>query len=206
MTEYEKIINGKIYIPTAENLPKLRIAAHTLSEKYNRTDETKTKRREKILDKLVPNRKSGAFLQGPVHFDYGIHTYLGKNFYANFNFTVLDVSPVYIGDNVMIGPNCSVMTAVHPLRYQDRNLRELPDGSLTDIEYSKPITIGDNCWIAANVTICDGVKIGNGCVIGAGSVVTRDIPDNSLAVGNPCRVLRQITEDDAIELKKDLFV
>ena len=99
----------------------------------------------------------------------------------------------------MIGPNVSIYTPVHPLRWQQRNIRKKADGTAYDYEYAKPIAIGNNCWIAGSVTICGGVTIGDGCVIGAGSVVTRDIPPDSLAVGNPCRVIRKITEKDDLE-------
>lgn len=205
MTEKEKMLAGKIYNPSDKELASLRLQAHKLSKMYNDTFEDEEEKREQILKELVPNRKKGVFLQGPVQFDYGVFTSIGKNFYANFNFTVLDCCPVKIGDNVMIGPNVSIMTPVHPLRYQDRNLKEKADGTLYDDEYAKPITIGNNCWIASCVTVTGGVTIGNGCVIGAGSVVTRDIPANSFAAGNPCRVIREITEADAIALKKELF-
>ena len=205
MTEKEKMLAGKIYDPSDEELSKLRLQAHKLSKRYNDTFEDEEEKREDILDKLIPDRKDGVYIQGPIQFDYGVFTSLGESFYANFNFTVLDVCPVKIGDNVLIGPNVSIMTPVHPLRYQDRNIKKKADGTLYDDEYAKPITIGNNCWIASCVTITGGVTIGNGCVIGAGSVVTRDIPDNSFAAGNPCRVIREITEADAIELKKELF-
>lgn len=205
MTEKEKMLAGKIYNPSDKELAALRLQAHKLSKMYNDTFEDEEEKREQILKELVPNRKKGAFLQGPVQFDYGVFTSIGKNFYANFNFTVLDCCPVKIGDNVMIGPNVSIMTPVHPLRYQDRNMKEKADGTLYDDEYAKPITIGNNCWIASCVTVTGGVTIGDGCVIGAGSVVTRDIPANSFAAGNPCRVIREITEADAIALKKELF-
>lgn len=205
MTEKEKMISGKLYDPSDKELEALRIQAHRLSKDYNDTYEDEEEKREEILSKLIPNRSEGVYIQGPIQFDYGVFTTLGKNFYANFNLTVLDVCPVTIGDNVLIGPNCSIMTPVHPFRYQDRNIRQREDGSLYDYEYAKPITIKENCWLAANVTVCGGVTINEGCVIGAGSVVTRDIPPNSLAAGNPCKVIRQITEDDAIELKKELF-
>lgn len=205
MTEKEKMLAGKIYNPSDKELASLRLQAHKLSKMYNDTFEDEEEKREQILKELVPNRKKGAFLQGPVQFDYGVFTSIGKNFYANFNFTVLDCCPVKIGDNVMIGPNVSIMTPVHPLRYQDRNMKEKADGTLYDDEYAKPITIGNNCWIASCVTVTGGVTIGDGCVIGAGSIVTRDIPANSFAAGNPCRVIREITEADAIALKKELF-
>ncbi len=205
MTEKEKMLAGKIYNPSDKELAALRLQAHKLSKMYNDTFEDEEEKREQILKELVPNRKKGVFLQGPVQFDYGVFTSIGKNFYANFNFTVLDCCPVKIGDNVMIGPNVSIMTPVHPMRYQDRNMKKKADGTLYDDEYAKPITIGNNCWIASCVTVTGGVTIGDGCVIGAGSVVTRDIPANSFAAGNPCRVIREITEADAIALKKELF-
>lgn len=205
MTETEKMLAGKIYDTSDRELIKSRARAHSLSRQYNETDETEEKKRKRILDELMPNRGSGAYLQGPVYFDYGLYIKTGKNFYANFNLTVLDCCPVTIGDDVLIGPNCSLVTPVHPLRYEDRNIRFKEDGTPFDYEYAKPIVIGNNCWLASNVTVCGGVTIGNGCVIGAGSVVTRDIPDDCFAAGNPCKVIRKITENDAIELKKELF-
>ena len=165
--------------------------------------ETDEKRGE-VLKSLRING-SAFYLQGPVQFDYGCFTTIGVNSYANFNFTCVDCCPVTIGDNVFMGPNVSLLTPMHPLRWQDRNQYAKPDGTMTDKEYAKPITIGNNCWIAGNVTVCGGVTIGDGCVIGAGSVVTRDIPPNSLAVGVPCRVIRGITEADSLENHPELF-
>ena len=112
------------------------------------------------------------------------------------DFTCLDVCEIHIGDNVMIGPNVTLATPMHPLLPEERNVRKREDGSFYNLEYAKPITIKDNCWLASNVVVCGGVTIGEGCVIGAGSVVTRDIPPYSLAAGNPCRVIRKITEKD----------
>ena len=132
-------------------------------------------------------------------------TTIGENTFANFNFTVLDTCPVHIGNNVFIGPNVSLVTPMHPFRYQERNIKFKPDGTAYDDEYAKPITIGDNCWLASNVVVTGGVTIGEGCVIGAGSVVTKDIPPHSLAVGNPCKVIRQITEADSIRNREDLW-
>lgn len=199
MTEREKMLAGMLYDPSDTELAELRKKAHALSTRYNMLTEDDPER-GKIVSELVPNMGKRGFVQGPVQFDYGVFTEIGDNFYANFNLTVLDCCKVTIGDNVMIGPNVSILTPVHPLCWQDRNMRFKPDGSPYDLEYAKPITIGSNCWIAGNVTICGGVTIGSGCVIGAGSVVTRDIPENSLAVGNPCRVIREITEADRMEI------
>lgn len=205
MTEKEKMLSGKLYDPSDRELSELRIKAHRLSKMYSDTFEDETEKRTEILKELIPNFGKDSCITGPVFFDYGVFTEIGERFYANYNFTVLDVCPVKIGNDVMIGPNVSIMTPMHPLRFEDRNIRTRESGELYDLEYGKPITIGDNCWIAANVTITGGVTIGNGCVIGAGSVVTRDIPDGCLAVGNPCRVIRKITDKDDIKLMAHLW-
>ena len=204
MNEKEKMLAGKIYDPTDEELTKLRTKAHRLSQRYNTLFED-DELRDIVIDELIPNKGKGVYLQGPVYFDYGVFTSFGENCYANFNFTVLDVCPVNIGSNVFFGPNCSLMTPMHPLRWQERNIKFKDDKTAYDDEYAKPISIGDNCWIAANVVITGGVTIGEGCVIGAGSVVTKDIPANSLAAGNPCKVIREINEKDSIKYKKELF-
>ena len=196
LTEKEKMLAGKLYDPSDEELATLRTKAHNLSQDYNKTYENEEDRRKEILDELIPNRKAGVYLQGPIQFDYGVFTTIGENTYANFNFTVLDCAPVTIGDNVFFGPNVSILTPVHPIRYEERNQYRKEDGQMTDREYAKPITIGSNCWIAGNVTICGGVTIGEGSVIGAGSVVTRDIPSGVVAAGVPCRVIRNITDED----------
>ena len=206
MTEHEKMLGGKIYDPFTEGLPEERAKAHRLSQLYNGTFETETQKREEILAELLPHRGENVYLQGPVYFDFGTNTEFGNNSYANFNLTVLDVAPVKIGASVFLGPNVSLLTPKHPLRYQDRNPFLSPKtGKITDQEYAEPITIGDNCWIGGNVTICGGVTIGAGCVIGAGSLVTRDIPPNMLAFGNPCRVVRPITEADSLRAHPELF-
>ena len=196
MTEKEKMIAGKIYDPADSELLELRALAHRLSAEYNLTFETETEKRAGLMNRLVPKAANGVYLQGPVQFDYGCFTEIGENSYANFNLTVLDCAPVKIGKNVFIGPNVSILTPVHPLRFQDRNMYRRADGVMTDREYAKPITICDNCWIAGNVTICGGVTIGEGSVIGAGSVVTRDIPAGVVAAGVPCRKIRDITDAD----------
>lgn len=203
MTEQEKMLSGKIYDPSDEALAGLRTKAHGLCLEYNRLPETQQRRAEIIEELGIQG--DGFYLQGPIQFDYGRFTSIGPGSYANFNFTCIDVCPVTIGENVFFGPNVSLLTPMHPLRWQDRNLYCKPDGTPTDKEYAKPITIGRNCWIAGNVTVCGGVTIGEGSVIGAGSVVTRDIPPNSLAVGVPCRVIRQITQADSLENHPELF-
>ena len=204
MTEKEKMLAGQIYDPSDEELLKLRQNAHILSKKYNDCFETDAQRTD-LLHELIPHMGENVYLQGPVQFDYGCFTEIGKNTYANFNFTCLDCAPVKIGNDVFIGPNVSLLTPVHPFRFQDRNMYRRADGVYADREYAKPITIGDNCWLAGNVTVCGGVTIGSGTVIGAGSVVTHDIPAGVLAAGVPGRVIREITEEDALSCHPELF-
>lgn len=202
--EQEKMLAGKLYDPSDPMLEQQRQKAHRLSKDYNDTYETETLKRTEILKQLVPNCGKGTFLQGPLQFDYGVNTIFGEKCYANFNLVVLDTCPVTIGDNVFFGPNCTLATPMHPFLPEERNLRTREDGSLYDLEYGKPITIESNCWLASNVTVCGGVTIGEGCVIGAGSVVTKSIPPYSLAAGNPCRVIRKITEEDSVEQKLNI--
>lgn len=198
MTEQEKMLGGMLYDPSDKVLVGLRRRAHRLWREYNALDEDDP-RREAILDELFPHKGPELSLTGPIYVDYGVFTRFGARCYANFNLTILDTCPVTIGDDVMFGPNCSLLTPLHPLLPAQRNLRRREDGSLFDLEYGAPITVESDCWIASDVKILGGVTIGRGTVIGAGSVVTRSIPAGVLAAGNPCRVIRPLTEKDLLE-------
>ena len=191
------MLAGKPYTLATAEISRYAQAGHRLSQEYNQTFDTESEKRASLVDQLLGGHGKNTYLQGPIQFDYGRFTTVGDNFYANFNFTVLDTCPVTIGDNVMIGPNVSLLTAKHPLMYQQRNVREV-DGEMVDYEFAAPITIGDNCWLGGNVTVLGGVTIGTGSVIGAGTVVTKSVPANSLVVGVPGKVIRQITEADRI--------
>ena len=165
------MLSGELYDPTDKELEQLRLNARKLVRKYNLTDEDQPEEQAKILRKLLPTTEELPYLQAPVYFDYGCNTFFGKFSSANFNFTCLDVCEIHIGDHVMIGPNVTLATPMHPLLPEERNIRKREDGSFYNLEYAKPITIKDNCWLASNVVVCGGVTIGEGCVIGAGSVV-----------------------------------
>lgn len=200
MTEKEKMLGGLIYDSSDSELARMRKKAHKLCKQYNDTYEDEEQKRNKIITELLPNFGRGTYLQGPIQFDYGVFTTFGEKCYANFNLTVLDCCWVKIGNNVLFGPNCTIATPVHPMCAEQRRIHEKSDGTMYDCEYAKPVTIEDDCWLASDVTVCGGVKIGKGSVIGAGSVVTRDIPENVFAAGNPCRVIRKITKEDLIDI------
>lgn len=205
MTELEKMLAGKLYDPSDKILEKQRKKAHRLSKDYNDTYDDEDKERTEILKNLIPCMGEGTYFQGPIQFDYGLYTTFGKDCYANFNFTVLDSCPVIIGNNVFFGPNCTIATPIHPLIPKERNMCRRENGEIYDLEYAKPIIIEDDCWLASNVIVCGGVTIGKGSVIGAGSVITKSIPCGVFAAGNPCKVIRKITENDSVKLKQDLF-
>ena len=202
MTEKEKMLSGKLYDPSDTELSAMRVRAHELSRQISGAPEGE---RKALLRELIPQMGADVDIIGPVFFDYGSFTVIGERTFINADLKVLDCCPVTIGKNVMIGTGCSLLTPMHPLLARERNLREKPDGSLYDLEYAKPITIEDECWLGGNVTVCGGVTIGRGSVIGAGSVVTRDIPPGVVAFGVPCRPVRPITEADSVENKPELF-
>ena len=155
---------------------------------YNNMPPDKQAEREKLLREILGKTKEGYLcIESPFHCDYGYNIEVGTDFFANYNFIVLDCGKVRIGDHFMCGPNVQICTAGHPIH---------PDSRNSGYEYGIDVTIGESVWIGGNVLVCPGVTIGNNVVIGGGSVVTKDIPDNVVAVGNPCRVLREITEED----------
>lgn len=203
MTELEKMVAGKIYDPNEPKLKELREHAHDLCIEYGTLMDSNPRKVE-ILKELFPDAKE-LWLQGPIFFDYGINTSFGEYCYANYNFCCVDCCPVKIGDRVFFGPNVSILTPMHPFLAKERNPYLHNDGYITDKEYAKPIIIESDVWICGNVTILGGVTIGHDTVIGAGSVVTRDIPSGVLAFGNPCRVIRKLSSQDSIYLKKELF-
>lgn len=185
MDHIERREKGLAYIADAAVLEQQK-TARALTQKLNTADRSDFEAIGKIVKELL-GKSEGAFINPPFYCDYGFNIEVGKNFYANYNCTILDVARVRIGDNCMLAPNVAIYTAGHPLH---------PDARNSGYEYGVEVTVGDNCWIGGNSVICPGVHIGSNVVIGAGSVVTKDIPDWSVAAGNPCRVIRRITEED----------
>ena len=184
MNEKEKMLAGELYDANYnEELQKEREKAKDLCYEYNQIKPSKQEEKRKIIRQLLGSTKQNFLIEQPFMCDYGYNIEIGENFYANHNLIILDGNKVTFGDNVFIAPNCAFYTAGHPLDAEQRN---------KGLEYAKPIKIGNNVWIGGNVVVLPGVKIGDNCVLGAGSVVTKDIPDNSVAVGNPCKVIRKL--------------
>ncbi|MBV6713347.1 sugar O-acetyltransferase [Paenibacillus chitinolyticus] len=187
MTEKQKMLAGKPYKAFGEELLLERQHAKEVLFDYNALRPGEVEKRNELLRALLGRTGKVFFIEPPFRCDYGYNISLGENFYANYNLTVLDCNRVTIGNNVLIGPNVSVFTAGHAIH---------PEPRANEVEYALPISIGDNVWIGGGAILNPGVSIGDNTIIGSGSVVTKDIPANVIAAGNPCRVLRPITEDD----------
>ena len=205
MREEDKIDAGILFSPADPELQAIKLQTHKRNLDYNATYEDELEKREKIIHEIVGAIGDGCFLQGPVFFHYGKHTKIGDHLFANFNFTVQDDAAVTIGDYCNFGPNVTIVTPLHPMLAHERNRMQNAEGKKLHLCYAKPVTIGNNCWFGAGVTVCPGVTVGDNCVIGAGSVVTRNIPANSFAAGIPCRVIRQITEADSMKYKPEIL-
>jgi len=204
MTEEEKIFAGKMFNARHPDLLAVKHKTHEACRLYNSKDEYDPARKG-IIKEILGSIGEHYHFQGPLQFNYGKHTFMGDNVFANFNFTVLDDARVYVGDRVCFGPNVSLMATNHPLIAGERMWLN-GDSKISMAEYGEEIHIGNDVWIAAGVVVIGGVHIGDGAVIGAGSVVTKDIPAGYVAFGNPCRPVRRISESDskkALVLPKD---
>ncbi|MFC7393030.1 sugar O-acetyltransferase [Scopulibacillus cellulosilyticus] len=182
-TEKEKMINGELYFPADIELMKDREKARRLVRTFNHTDETDYESREALLKELFGSTGERIHIESDFRCDYGYNIHAGENFYANFDCTILDGGRVTIGQNCMIGPGVHIYTAAYPIDAEQR---------ITEIEYTKPVTIGDNVWIGGRAVINPGVAIGNNVVIGSGSVVTKNVPDSVVVGGNPAKIIRKL--------------
>lgn len=194
MTEKEKCLNGELYDGNYDE--SLLIERGICKDKcfeFNHTLPSDEQKQKEILATLIGKTKDNFTITAPFFCDYGYNIELGDNFYTNHNCVILDGAKVTFGDNVFIAPNCCFSTAGHPIDAEKRN---------QGLEYAYPITVGDDVWIGASVVVLPGVTIGNNSIIGAGSVVNKDIPEGVIAVGNPCKILRKITEADKLKYIK----
>ncbi|MBG9981400.1 sugar O-acetyltransferase [Facklamia sp. DSM 111018] len=199
MTEFERMIRGQLYDASKPELKQLSLKQRNLMNRYNQLTDEQVDEKQGLMTQLFGSVGRNVTIQAPVFIDYGVNTSLGDNFYCNYDCIFLDVSTIEIGDNVMFGPRVNLYTATHPLDAGVRN---------RGLEYGLPIKIGSGTWIGGSSTILPGVTIGSNTIIGAGSIVNQDIPDNVIAVGNPCRVIRPLTESDQSywqQLEADYF-
>jgi len=188
MTEREKIHSGNIYWPSDDSIMTEQLGYLDLMDEYNRMPRRLQKERQEMLKKLFAEVGENCYIESPYFGNWGgHHVHLGSNIYANFGLTMVDDTHIYVGDNTMFGPNVTIATAGHPI---DPELRS------RGLQYNLPVRIGRNCWLGAGVIVMPGVTIGDNTVIGAGSIVTKDIPSGVVAVGNPCRVLREVGPRD----------
>ncbi|WP_461788420.1 sugar O-acetyltransferase [Pedobacter sp.] len=187
MTEKEKMLAGKAYQAGDKELSQDRLRAREIVFEFNNLPPKQIKQRKNLIKNLFGKTATMFYIEPPFRCDYGYNIEIGDHFYSNFNLTILDCAKVTIGSHVFVGPNVSIYTAGHPLHSHLRN---------QEYEWAQPIVIGDNVWLGGNVVINPGVTIGSNVVVGSGSVVTKNIPDNVFAAGNPCKVIREITDAD----------
>lgn len=184
----ERMHTGELYLPDDEEIVKYQTECLELLYEFNATRPSEAKKRQELMKKMFAELGEGCYIEPPFHSNFGgRHCHFGKNVYANFNLTCVDDTHIYVGDGTLLAPNVILATAGHPI---DAELRR------KGYQYTAPVRIGKNCWLGAGVIVVPGVTVGNNVIIGAGSVVTKDLPDNVVAVGNPCKILRQVTDRD----------
>lgn len=195
MTIQAKMHSCELYYPNDEAIMKEQVLCLEKLYDFNATRPLEWEKREKLLKEMFAQIGEGCYIEPPLHANWGgRHVHFGRGVYANFNLTLVDDTHIYVGDHTMFGPNVTVATAGHPV---------LPELREQGYQYNAPVRIGRNCWIGAGVVIVPGVTIGDNVVVGAGSIVTKDLPDNVVAVGNPCEVLRPVNERDRVYYFKD---
>lgn len=184
----EKLHTGELYLPSDDEIIEEQIKRLDRLYEFNMTRPTEGAKREAMLKEMFAEIGEGCYLEPPFHSNFGGgHVHFGKGIYANFNLTLVDDTHIYVGDYTMFGPNVTIATAGHPI---------LPELRQKGYQYNMPVRIGKNCWLGAGVIVMPGITIGDNVVVGAGSIVTKNIPSNVVAAGNPCRVLREVNERD----------
>lgn len=194
----DKLHTGELYLPNDDTIMEEQFRCLEKQYDFNHLRPSQMEEKTKLLKEMFAQIGEGCYIEPPLHSNWGgHHVHFGKNIYANFNLTLVDDTHIYVGDYTMFGPNVTIATAGHPI---------LPQLRQQGYQYNAPVHIGKNCWIGAGVVIVPGVTIGDDVVIGAGSIVTKDLPDRVLAVGNPCRILREVNEHDREFYFKDLRI
>ncbi|MBE6975420.1 MAG: sugar O-acetyltransferase [Ruminococcaceae bacterium] len=188
MAEFDKLHTGEIYFPGDPEIHREQTACQEKLYDFNQTRPSEPEKRTAMLQEMFAEIGEGCYIEPPLHANFGgRHVHFGNWIYANYNLTLVDDTHIYVGDETMFGPNVTIATAGHPI---------CPELRVKGLQYNMPVRIGRNCWLGAGVVVLPGVTIGDNAVIGAGSIVTRDIPSDVVAVGNPCRVLRPVGERD----------
>lgn len=188
-TEMEKMRDGELFWNSDKEIGEVKKRARALADRYNATTEDEPEKRLALLKELFGDCTDDIFIKPPFHCDYGFNIHVGKSFFANFDCVMLDAAPITIGDNCLLGPQTCFYTVNHPMDAKTR---------VANYVYGRPITIGDNVWFGGNCVVLSGVTIGNNAVIGAGSIVTKDVPANAVVAGNPARVLRYIDNEESL--------
>ena len=198
MTEWERMTTGRLYDPGKEEIDLRHRQGMELCDRFNRTPLRRRRKKARLLEKLIPSSAGKDLVVfGPFYCEYGVNINVGKDCFVNYGCTFLDVAPITLGDDVWIGANVTLAAPMHPCLAEERIFREYPDG-VHDLEYAKPITIKNNCWISSGVIISGGVTVGENSIIAAGAVVTRDVPPDCIVGGVPARVIRKLDENDRI--------
>ena len=198
--EWARMVSGRLYDPANQEIAKRHRTGLLRCDRFNRITLWRAKAKQRALERLIPSAKGKNFeVFAPFYCEYGVNIHVGQNCFVNYKSVFLDVAPITLGNNVLIGPNVTLATPNHPFLAEERAFADYPDGC-HELEYAQPITIGDHCWLCSGVTVCGGVTIGAGSIIAAGAVVTRDIPPHSIAAGVPAQVLRQIDERDRLHV------
>ena len=198
--DWTRMVEGKLYNSTSKDIFRQHARGMWLTQRFNKCPIWNIPKQKRLINKLIPSSKGkSVWIFTPFYCEYGVNIHVGNDIFFNYNCTLLDISPITLEDGVWLGANVTIATPCHPFLASERLSQQYPDG-FHDLEYSKPVAIKKGCWIASNVTICGGVTIGENTVVGAGSVVTRDLPANCIAVGSPARVLRYLDDKDRMDV------
>ncbi|MBE6816508.1 MAG: sugar O-acetyltransferase [Ruminococcaceae bacterium] len=200
MNDFERMISGRLYNAGSPDIDKIHQRGMTLCDRFNRLPLTRMKAKERTLYKLIPTSKENELvIFPPFYCEYGVNIRVGKECFVNYNCTFLDIAPITLEDFVWIGANVTLATPMHPFIAEERIMAEYPDG-YHDLEYARPITLKKNVWVCSSATIIGGVTVGENSIVAAGAVVTKDVPPNSIVAGVPARVVREIDEDDRLNV------